>query len=213
MACKTLIFDLDGTISDPKEGIVKSINHALTVQGYPTQKEEDLLFCIGPPLDQSFTELTGKTDQSLVKALVHSFRERYAKIGYAENKLYPGIEETLIRIRKKRDIRLGLCTSKRVDFAHQILKMFDLHHLFDFIDGGEIGLHKHMQLSQLLEQGVISRDSIMIGDRYIDLEAARKNNLDAAGVLWGYGSHAELSAHQPAYLFETPDQLIKLINT
>lgn len=212
MKYNTLIFDLDGTLSDPKEGIIRSINYALERHGFDQYPEESLLFCIGPPLDQSLKQLTKVTDETILHALVATFRERYARVGYSENVIYAGIKEVLTTLREKDDIKIGLCTSKRVDFAHQILDMFGLSDFFDFVDGGEIGVHKENQLERLLDSKTITPQSVMIGDRYIDIEAAHANHLDAAGVLWGYGSEQELSACRPRFLFETPEQLISLID-
>lgn len=207
MTYDTLIFDLDGTISDPKDGIIRSINYALKSHGMDPYPETDLLFCIGPPLDQSLKTLTGISDLSEISVLVAKFRERYAELGYAENQLYGGIKPLLSRLKGRTGVNIGLCTAKRVDFAHQILEMFKISEFFDFVDGGDIGLDKATQLRRLLKNGTITPQSVMIGDRYVDIEAAHENSLDAAGVLWGYGSYDELSKYNPKYLFKTPDQL------
>ena len=212
MTYQTLVFDLDGTISDPKDGIVRSLNYALDQHGFEKKIENDLLWCIGPPLDQSFSILIKDANNHLIASLVASYRERYTDIGYAENVLYPGIKEVLENISQTAGIKIGLCTSKRVDFAEQILKRFDLYDLFDFVNGGEIGIEKSDQLSGLLKDRVIDSRAIMIGDRSFDLVAANKNRLDSAGVLWGYGSIEELEACQPTFIVETPSDLIGLIS-
>ena len=205
-----LIFDLDGTISDPKDGIVRSINYALEAQGFEHKAEQELVTFIGPPLDEAFSTLTGSKDRELIASLVAKFRERYSDVGYSENCLYPGVIEVLEKLSAIQEIKLGVCTSKRVDFAERILELFSLSHYFSFVDGGDVGIEKWQQLGALLDKGTISSKSIMIGDRYIDITAAHKNNLQSAGVLWGYGSHGELSQHGPAYIFTSPDELLKL---
>lgn len=106
--------------------------------------------------------------------------------------------------------RKGLCTSKRADFAERILELFGLRHHFAFVSGGDIGIAKADQLAALLAAGAIDRDAIMIGDRAVDLEAAHANGLASCGVLWGFGSRAELEAPRPRYLVQTPDELAQL---
>jgi phosphoglycolate phosphatase len=119
----------------------------------------------------------------------------------------PGVLEQLSGIS---GLKLGVCTSKRVDFAERILKLFDLWHLFAFVDGGDVGIQKWQQLQALKEGGVVSLKSLMIGDRNVDLAAAHRNGLSAAGVLWGYGSLEELEEHKPAYMFTAPRELLSL---
>ncbi|MGR5062165.1 HAD family hydrolase [Photobacterium sp. DNB22_13_2] len=206
----TLIFDLDGTISDPKQGVVRSMNHALAAHGYQARCEDEIASYIGPPLDQIFMNIVESKQPSLILELVATFRQRYADIGYSENRLYAGMRETLDALKSEGKYRLGVCTSKRVDFACKILALFDLLDHFEFVDGGDVGIEKWQQLQALKEQGVITDQSLMIGDRYVDLTAANKNGLKSAGVLWGYGSKMELEAHAPAFLFSKPQELIQL---
>lgn len=205
-----LIFDLDGTISDPKDGIVRSINYALEAHGFEHQTEQELVKVIGPPLDSAFSTLASSNDSTLITSLVAKYRERYSDVGYSENCLYSGVVEALNKLSSIHEIKLGVCTSKRVDFAERILELFSLRHHFIFVDGGEIGIEKWQQLSSLLDHSIINRKSVMIGDRYIDITAAHKNNLHSAGVLWGYGSQSELSQHEPSHIFTHPYELTSL---
>lgn len=201
-----LVFDLDGTLSDPKEGITKSINYALIKHGYEVQCVDMLApLVIGPPLDESFRALTKVTDSAHIGSLVTSYRERYADLGYRENILYDGIDEALGAL-KDRGIKMGVCTSKPERFARPILEMFGLINYFDFVSGGDVGVKKGAQLRMLLEQKAIAHNSLMIGDRAVDMIAARENDLFCAGVLWGYGSHTELSEHKPEYLLNRVDE-------
>ena len=204
------MFDLDGTISDPKDGIVRSLNYALSDHGIAPQDESALATYIGPPLDSTFRILTDSDDPALIKSLVAKYRERYSDVGYCENVLYAGIPVVLEQLSSIPDIRLGICTSKRVDFAERILELFGLRHFFAFVDGGDIGIEKWQQLQVLIEQKVISSNSLMIGDRNIDLTAAHRNQLDSAGVLWGYGSREEIEEHKPAYIFSNPGEIAAL---
>jgi phosphoglycolate phosphatase len=202
-----ILFDLDGTISDPLEGIGRSINYALAHFGYKQLKLPELAKYVGSPLDETFKEITG--NEAECKALVAKYRERYGDVGYTENILYPGVAEALFKLQAV-NVPIALCTSKRQDFAERILKMFELIHYFRFISGGEIGVNKSQQIKSLLLQGQVSKSTVMIGDRAVDMIAAHKNGLNAGGVLWGYGSQAELLNEEPLYLFSSPSELIQL---
>jgi phosphoglycolate phosphatase len=204
-----LIFDLDGTLSDPSIGIGRSLNHALEYFGHPPISAKEVPQYIGPPLDHAFrSRLAGVTPEH-VEALVAKYRERYAEIGFAENVIYPGIPETLYAL-DAAGIPLGLCTSKRTDFAESILELFDLRDYFRFVSGGDIGIRKSDQLATLLTQGVIGTSATMIGDRSIDVVAARENGLKSVAVLWGHGSRDELEGALPDVFVESPHELLAL---
>lgn len=205
-----LIFDLDGTISDPKQGIVKSMNHALKFHGFSERGCDELSTFIGPPLDTAFSSLASTSDSELISSLVSKYRERYSDIGYSENVLYPDIVESLEKLSSMPNLKLGICTSKRVDFAERILELFSIRDHFTFVNGGDVGIEKWQQLELLLKQNVINHKSLMIGDRYVDLTAAHENNLQSVGVLWGYGSHAELIQHKPVRILSRPCDLVSL---
>ena len=205
-----ILFDLDGTLSDPLVGIGRSINYALCHFGYPPRELDELATFIGPPIDETFKTLTGVISESRVRAFVAKYRERYGDVGYSENTIYPGVTEALACL-EKNTISLGICTSKRKDFAEQVLEMFGLRSYFRFVSGGDIGIQKWQQIEGLISQGLVSKSSVMVGDRSVDLNAAHRNGLHAAGVLWGYGSHEELSRELPRYLFSTPTEFSKLI--
>lgn len=209
MTNKFLVFDLDGTISDPAVGIGRSINYALQFYGYPAIAEEQVSSLIGPPLDQAFESITGNTSPTDLAALVAKYRERYSEVGYSENVLYSGVPEAL-EVLASAGVSSGLCTSKRVDFAERILKMFGLRRYFKFLSGGDIGVRKSEQLAVLLSDRTISPGAIMIGDRAVDIEAAKLNGLGSVGVLWGHGSAHELKKASPTMLLEFPHQLVEL---
>lgn len=209
MSYELLIFDLDGTLSDPKEGIVHSTNYALAAYGYPALSPDAIEVFIGPPLDDAFRHITGLEDAERLAALITKYREDYALRGYAANTLYPGIAAVLERL-KQNGVQMAVCTSKRVDFAEAILQLHRIRGYFAFVDGGDVGIRKWQQLQALLESGIVPENSVMIGDRDVDLVAARHNSLDSAGVLWGYGSRAELMAQNPTHLLNEPGQLVEL---
>jgi phosphoglycolate phosphatase len=201
-----LIFDLDGTISDPVEGIGRSINHALESFGYPAIPGNEMSRYVGPPLEDTFLERVPGISHDVVVAMIAKYRERYGNVGYAENVLYPGIPEVLARL-SSTGVTMGVCTTKKVDFAEQILAMFGLRHHFTFVSGGDIGVRKHQQLERLVADRVVGLDAVMIGDRATDIAAARANRLRGVGVLWGHGSREELEGAAPDRLLERPDQL------
>ncbi|HTE39606.1 MAG TPA: HAD hydrolase-like protein [Steroidobacteraceae bacterium] len=207
-----VLFDLDGTISDPLVGFAQSMNYALGHFGHLPLELSACSAYIGPPLDESFTAITGVTSSSQIKELVAKYRERYADLGCAENTLYPGIREALAVLAESK-ISMAVCTSKRKDFAERILEMFGLRDHFLFVSGGEIGVHKWQQIEAMRAQGLASTSSVMVGDRSIDILAGRRNGLSSAGVLWGHGSRAELENERPDYLFASPTELSWLART
>ena len=204
-----VLFDLDGTLSDPLVGIGRSINYALSQFGFAELPLSELAVHVGPPLDEAFSSITGVRATNALDDFVAKYRERYGEIGYSENVLYPGIPQVLESLGGA-GISLGVCTSKRVDFAEKILELFGLRSYFSFVSGGEIGTQKWQQIQGLIEQGVASQSTVMVGDRAVDITAAHRNGLHAAGVLWGHGSRQELEAEQPRYLFSTPEELLLL---
>lgn len=205
-----LLFDLDGTISDPLVGFARSLNYALDHFGFPTLEESACSRWIGPPLEQTLASITGVTSPSLMGELVTKYRERYGDVGYSENQLYAGMQDVLAAFADE-GIPMAVCTSKRKDFAERILQMFALGDLFQFIDGGEVGVQKWQQVAALLGGGAVSLATVMIGDRSVDIIAGHRNGLCAAGVLWGHGSREELEAEQADYLFSVPVDLFRLV--
>ena len=204
-----LIFDLDGTLSDPAIGIGRSLNYALDAFGYRSLSALEVSRYVGPSLDWAFRQIVPDASHCTVLALVAKYRERYRDAGFKENVLYPGIADALARLSSD-GVHMGVCTSKRTAFAEQILEMFRLRPHFSFVKGGDVGVAKGDQLRELLEQGVVRPTSTMIGDRAVDIEAARANGLVAVGVLWGHGTKAELLAAGPDGLLESPAELAGL---
>jgi phosphoglycolate phosphatase len=202
----TLVFDLDGTISDNSAGIVRSINHALSAFGYQVVAEDAAAQYIGPPLDSVFSRITRTDSPDRVRDLVLKFRERYSDVGYAENTMYDGIPHVLEYL-TSHGVRMGICTGKRSDFAERILTMFGLRDHFAFVRGGDLGVRKEDLLRGLLAEHAIEPRSIMIGDRAVDITAARSNGLRSVGVLWGHGSRQEVDDAAPDRVVEAPHQL------
>lgn len=207
MSYHSLIFDLDGTLTDPLTGIVRCMNYALSSHDYQVRSEQEIRPYIGPPLEVALGELSGSTIESHIKELVATYRERYGELGYRENVVYDGVFELLDTLQAQ-GFRMGVCTSKLEKYAIKVLEEFKLDKYFTFVSGsGAYGVTKADQLQDLLESKTVLDSSLMIGDRYIDLTSAHKTGLRSAGVLWGYGSEEELAAEEPLFIAESPAQL------
>ncbi len=214
LVCTTLVLDLDGTISDPSTGIARSINYALVKQGFMESPEAQIAKEIGEPLDEIFIKLESQVTAKHVPKLVADYRERYAQTGFAENTIYPGMYDLLTGLRTA-GIKLGICTSKRRDFAVKIAALFDLSAHFEFISGGDIGVTKQQQLATLLQQGQIDNQAVMVGDRAIDILAAQHNGLASIGVSWGFGGYQELASASPDQIVDNVEALgnaVKLLS-
>lgn len=210
MTIDTVIFDLDGTISDPFVGISKSVNYALGSLGLAPVDPEIIRPLIGPPLTEIFEHLLGPVPAQDMRELIDKYRERYATIGYAENRIYDGIAEIIAQLSAE-GFKLGICTAKRSDYAGKIVALFALDMHFSFIDGGDIGFSKTRQLARIVANGTDPARSLMIGDRAGDIVAAQANQLRSIGVLWGFGDKLELTHAGPDHLVSTPGQLQSLI--
>ena len=206
---RTLIFDLDGTISDPFEGISKSVNYALESIDVEAVDPERIRSMIGPPLTEIFEYFLGDVSEERMHFLVDKYRERYASIGYRENVIYAQIPE-VIEALSSSGYELGICTSKRADYASDIVEMFGLAAHFSFIDGGDVGVHKADQLERLVTNGISADTAAMIGDRHFDIGAAKRNGLTSVGVSWGFGNEEELNTAAPDHLLHSPDELLEL---
>lgn len=209
MRYEMIIFDLDGTLTNPELGFVNSINYALETHDLKSINPKNLAQYIGPPIDHTMLKLAND-DKNLADNLLISYRELYAKTGYQENVVYEGVADTLQKLRDLPHIRLGVCTSKKQYFATKILKMHGLFEYFEFVSGADIGTSKSQQLAALLASGQAPKNSIMTGDRLFDLRAAQNNQMDCAGVLWGFGSRKELEDYKPQFIFDTPNQWLQL---
>ena len=209
MRYETLIFDLDGTISDPFVGISRSINFALESLGHETVDPERIRPLIGPPLTEIFEILLGAVRDPDMQDLVDKYRERYASVGYSENRIYDDIPRIIAQLADS-GYRMGVCTSKRADYAQRIVDMFGLSQHFSFVDGGGVGIEKRQQIESMVATGLTASSAIMIGDRAVDILAGKTNDLAAAGVLWGFGERAELEDAAPDHLLESPADLLGL---
>ncbi len=207
MNVSMLVFDLDGTLSDPSSGIVNCVNHALQQCGYDERPADEISAEIGPPLDLMFNKFFPSITTAEIDRLVLAYRERFVAKGYAENVLYDGIADVLIMLHES-GFRLGVCTSKPERSARMVLTHFNLLHHFEFVSGGDIGIAKQSQLAELLRNKLIDEHAVMIGDRGVDLSAGASNELRTVGVLWGFGSRQELAAEAPTLIIDKVTDLL-----
>jgi len=176
----TIIFDLDGTISDPAEGITRSINHALAELGHRTHPEKTLLKYIGPRLNITFSELAGIEDKETLARAIELYRERYIPIGYKENHLYDGIVDVLSSLASS-GCFLCIATTKRKDIACKVLEFLKVDQYFNQVHGCDLHRTKSDLLRDILSDSTLGkRPMVMIGDRDTDFLAVAERGI---GVL------------------------------
>jgi len=212
----TFLFDLDGTITDPKEGIIKSVQYAMESFGINVENPDDLVAFIGPPLRQSFKDVFSIDDASMEKA-VGKFRERYLEKGIYENIMYSGID-TLLKKLFKAGKTIILATSKPIGQANTVLSHFDLDRYFTFIGGSEANGDRSLKsevIQYALDQTNITDLSgcIMIGDRKHDIIGAKTVGMKSVGVLYGHGSYDELSEADADYIVKDINELSELLSS
>ncbi|MCR4638465.1 HAD hydrolase-like protein [Ruminococcus sp.] len=208
----TLLFDLDGTLTDSTEGIVKCLEYALERMGCDVP--EDTNRFLGPPLYTSFAEFCGINEEQVNEA-VRIFRERYSTVGLFENRVYNGIPEMLERL-KKGGKRLMVATSKPEVYAVRIFDRFGLSQFFEIVGGANINgtrNNKDEVIEYVLERAGISDRShvLMIGDRRQDVLGAHKTGLKCMGILWGFGSIDELNEAGADFIAETPEEAADML--
>lgn len=206
---QNLLFDLDGTMTDPKEGITKSFQYAL--QAFGVEEELNRLNrVIGPPLIDSFRDFYGFSEEQ-AKAAVEKYRERFSKVGIFENARYPGVIE-MLRALKDKGRTVCLATSKPIVFARQILEAYDMAPYFDITVGSELDgrrNYKNEVIDEVLRQlKHPPLDTVlMIGDRKQDILGAKQCGIAALGVRFGYAEPGELETAGADYLVDTVAQL------
>jgi phosphoglycolate phosphatase len=205
-------FDLDGTLTDPKIGITRSIKHALHELDRISPPEDELAWCIGPPLRASFATLLGRDD--LADIALSIYRKRFGDIGIYENSVYPGIEDVLTSLIKS-GRRLFVATSKPSIYAEHIIEHFKMTGYFERVFGSELD-GTRSDKTELLHYALkmTSADplqSVMVGDRSHDMIGARNNGMTAIGVLYGYGDKKELVDAGAHHICVTPLELLAYI--
>ena len=209
-----ILFDLDGTLTDPKEGITKSVAYALESFGIHVEDLDSLCKFIGPPLKESFM-VYYELDDAQGDQAVEKYRERFAVTGLFENKIYPGIRE-MLELLKEQGKTLLVATSKPSIYARQILEHFDLMKYFTFLSGSELDgtrVDKAEVITYALQENKIQDLSkvIMIGDREHDIIGANKNGIDSIGVLYGYGCREEFEKNHASYVAKQVEELKEIL--
>jgi len=193
----TLLLDLDGTLTDPRDGIVRSLAFALRALGAPVPGEDALARCIGPPLEDTFRALLPDATAPRIAAAIEQYRIRFDRIGWRENRVYPEVPGFLAALRA-RDLRAIVATSKPQIFATRIARHFELEAQLDAIYGSELdgtrGRKPELLAHILASEGLVPERAIMVGDRRHDVEGANAHGMRSLGVTWGYGDRAELDA-------------------
>lgn len=213
MDLDAIYFDLDGTLTDPKPGITRSIQYALQRLDHPTiPTEDELTWCIGPPLRTSFVRMLGDHAADRAVAL---YRERFSDIGLYENRVYDGISDVLTTLGASGH-RLFVATSKAHVFADRIIDHFGLRSHFERVFGAELDGTRadksHLLEHALKAAAVDPTKTLMIGDRSHDMVGAKNNGMTGIGVLYGYGSRDELLGAGAQHVCATPGEILGCIS-
>ena len=205
-----LFFDLDGTLSDPSEGITRSVQYALERLGRPIVPKSELIRFIGPPLRWTFPKLLDTDDKDLVETAVNYYRERYEDVGLFENEVYPGIPELLRQLRDDR-YPLYVVTAKPKVYADRIIRHFQLDHYFIEVYGPELDGRfdeKRELVGFILHERLLDPQcTVMIGDRASDIESGRAYGTRAIGVTYGFGTLEEIAAAKPDRICHSPAEI------
>lgn len=218
---RIVLFDLDGTLTDPGIGITNSVMYALEKFGIRVEDRSELYKFIGPPLLNSFMDFYGFDKDKAEKAVAY-YREYFKEKGIFENKVYDGIPELLEQMKEKEMI-LVVATSKPESFAVRILEYFNLSQYFDVIAGSDFDNVRNTkakvinyaleQLAKLLGEDVptVKQSAVMVGDRFHDIVGAKENDIQSLGVLFGYGDREELEGAGADYIVEQPNDIMKVM--
>lgn len=204
----SILFDLDGTLTDPFTGIANSLQHALTTMGIAAPPAQELRRYIGPPLQATFLEILGDEGRA-ADALGH-YRHRYGEVGKFENVLIPDIVDAL-EVLSGEGYALFVATSKLETYSRDIIDHFGLTRFFRTVHGSALDgsrADKGDLIRHILDaEGLDPRRTVMIGDRLHDAHGAAKNDVKAIGVLWGFGDRSELEEAGVASIAASPGEL------
>ncbi len=207
---QAVLFDLDGTLTDPFVGITRSLGYALEKLGRTAPAADDLRWCIGPPIQSSFAVLLETEDPAVIGEAVRLYRERYSAIGKFENTLIEGIPNVLAELVAD-GFFLAVATSKLKTYAGEIIDHFDLRRYFSAVHGSELDGQNSVKAELishiLVVEALDARRTVMIGDRSHDVAGANANGVLAIGVLWGYGDRQELETAGAARIIASPAEL------
>lgn len=208
-----ILFDLDGTLTYPKEGITKSVQYALASVDIDEPDLDKLEPFIGPPLHESFMEFYG-FDRDMAMKLVEKYRERFNVTGIFENKIYPGIAD-MLKVLKEAGCKISIASSKPTVLVERILDHFDIRKYFDSVVGSNLDgtrTKKEEVVEEALRQlACVKEKTAMVGDRKFDIEGARAFGLIGVGVSFGYAQGNELEEAGADYIVDRVEELQKLL--
>ncbi|HEX8852399.1 MAG TPA: HAD hydrolase-like protein [Pyrinomonadaceae bacterium] len=208
---KNVLFDLDGTLTDPFDGITNCLRYALEKLGRPCPASSELSIYIGPPLRENFAALLGSDEPEVVERAVSLYRERFSGLGLYENAIYPGVPSMLADLRRA-SYNLFVATSKMRAFAEKIVEHFGLGSYFVEVCGAEPDGRfddKGELLRDLLKRrALLPTETLMVGDRKHDVWAAKRNGVRSLGVTYGYGSAEELREAGADGVCDSPSSVV-----
>jgi phosphoglycolate phosphatase len=208
-----VLFDLDGTLTDPYLGITNSIKYSLNKFNIIEENHNKLKLFIGPPLKKSFMEHYNFTENKAERA-VEYYREYFSKKGIFENKLYDGVNDVLMEL-NNRNKNCIIATSKPEVFANKILQYFRIKDYFKYVTGSNLDgtlSEKEEIIKYIIEKcNLNNEETIMVGDRKYDIIGAHKNGINTIGVLYGYGTKDELEKENPKYLCNNVMEILEII--
>jgi phosphoglycolate phosphatase len=212
-AIKNVLFDLDGTLTDPGEGITLSLQYALAKMGIACPAPAELHVHIGPPVREALSIILKTNDDALVEEALGLYRVRFSETGIYENEVFEGVPEMLASLRAS-SRRLFVATSKPLVFTERIMEHFGLTHYFDGIYGSELSgkLDNKVELiHHILESAKLTpEETLMVGDRMYDIIGARENGCMSLGVTYGYGSEEELRSAGADLICDSPQEITTL---
>ncbi len=212
---KYILFDLDGTLTNPEIGITNGIMYALDKFGIKVNDRKELYCFIGPPLVDAFMEYYALPKDDALQAVAY-YREFYSVTGIYENSVYDGVGQVLAEL-KQQGKTLILATSKPQKFAEIVLDYFKLSKYFDCVVGatfdGKLN-YKADVIAAAIERGGVEsiENAVMVGDRHHDIDGAKQNGIDSIGVLYGFGDREELTKAGADFIAETPEDILKYID-
>lgn len=211
---KSILLDLDGTLTDPKQGIHACIHYALNELGYPLHENTDLDWTIGPPLKASLAQLLNTADDALAEQALTLYRKRFSTIGLFENQLYTDVVDVLQQLSEAGYI-LYVATAKPTVYAKQILAHFNILSSFKAVYGSELNgerTDKGQLIQYLLEkENLLANTCLMVGDREYDILGARKNGIPTIAVAYGYGTPQEIEAAKPMHCIKAFKDVLKIL--
>lgn len=214
MKYKYLLFDLDGTLTDPKLGITTSVQYALKAFGIEEPDLDKLEPFIGPPLRDSFMNFY-QFNAEQAELAVAKYREWFAPTGVLQNKIYPGVEEMLVALKAEGKV-LAVASSKPTVFVEQILRHFHIYDYFEVIVGSELngvrGSKEEVVEEALSQLGAENnQQTVMIGDRKFDIQGGKEHGLLTVGVTFGYAEEGELEASGADYVVNSVEELERIL--